>query len=244
MDPCFQNEFACGKTLLVGAKRDRQDRVLDAALGVVGSASEVAWQRAVSFDELELATGIDRRQIVRDFGSKHALMEELIQHWYVREAEKFGLTVSEPVREVEEPESSLHERLAQIAELSNSINRESSSFVVQMTIWALQSKEPVARKALREVYQGVDAGVAAVTKDYLEQLAAQDQPLVDGITVQELAVLLTAIVEGLAIRHAVDPDSVPDDLTARAWTALIEGIIQSPGEKPRTLGDVCKDIVF
>lgn len=56
---------------------------------------------------------------------------------------------------------------------------------------------------------------------YAELLAAWGRKMRPDLTVGDLAVALTALVEGLILRSAVDPDAVPDDLFGRLVASLV-----------------------
>ena len=61
------------------AREERRRRVLQAGESALTSM-RYEWAKALTFDRLEAGTGIDRRQIERDFGTKHDLAEALVDH--------------------------------------------------------------------------------------------------------------------------------------------------------------------
>lgn len=96
-----------------------------------------------------------------------------------------------------------------------------------------QGHRPAMRK-LREAYASYDdAGI----KSYETILAKWGASLRAPFTAESVAVTLTALVEGLAIRRLADPEAVSDDLFGDAVVALVGSIVDT-GQNHEHIDDV------
>jgi hypothetical protein len=102
----------------------------------------------------------------------------------------------------------------------------------QMLIWALSGENDRVRRRLKALYDYYDDDHAVAWNEYLDVLKAHfGRPVRrPGFSAREVMVVMTSLVEGLRIRHQVDPGSVPDDLFARALVAFISAVVDCAGD--------------
>lgn len=87
---------------------------------------------------------------------------------------------------------------------------------LQHALWTLAGPDPEIRERLERVYGGISA---SVVPRYTELLRRSGRQMAPPFTVELLAVAVAALVEGLHLRWAVDPDAVPDDVGPPPRTA-------------------------
>ncbi len=80
---------------------------------------------------------------------------------------------------------------------------------LNLALWAKQAQDEKVRALLRDQYQAVRARLVPIYEALFEMIGVVPRP---PFTVDMFAVTLNALVEGLVIRAAVDPDAVPRDL--------------------------------
>ena len=110
----------------------------------------------------------------------------------------------------------------QLATWNFTLARDDPGELQRMAALILGRKSPHVLKALSEDYgratqNGIDAYIAILAK-WGATLRAPFTPLL-------LAIVLTALVEGLALRARIDPNLVPESLFGDAVVALIAGIV-------------------
>jgi AcrR family transcriptional regulator len=110
----------------------------------------------------------------------------------------------------------------QLATWNFILARDDPGELQRMAALILGRNTPHVMKALSEDYgratrNGIDAYIAILAK-WGATLRAPFTPLL-------LAIVLTALVEGLALRARIDPNLVPDSLFGDAVVALIAGIV-------------------
>ena len=88
--------------------------------------------------------------------------------------------------------------------------------VLQMALWSKQMTDPYVRGLLTELYQGIDANFEPVMDTALQAYGLRVKEPFD---THLLAVVLTALAEGLAMRWGVDPDAVPETIVEDAEAA-------------------------
>ena len=91
------------------------------------------------------------------------------------------------------------------------------------------------------MYTSFDEEVAQIYRALEERIAESDLTMRAGLEADVIVVIATALVEGLHIRSAVDPDTVPDGLTGTAFKLLLEGLVadQKPGSE---IGSILDDL--
>lgn len=165
---------------------------------------------AVSVDAVAEAAGRTSGAVYDHFGSKQGLLLALLDSW-----KDSVLTVL--LAEVAVSDSPAGQLGAVWANVSDASDRESSRWpLLEHELWLRAARDPevadIVRvrnaEALRYSARQIDAWTSAVG-------ATPAAPP------EELAVLLKALLTGLAIQKRLDPGSVPDDLAVRGLAALV-----------------------
>ena len=220
----------------MGASRrsidERRHTVLAAASELIRSAN-VEWASSVTFGELAIATGIDQAQIARDFGSKDALVAELIDHLLDPGAYTHHYEDVAEWAESSPSAGNLGEALTDWARRNDELNRNSLDLLrAQMMLWAAADRGSTEWQCLRRVYKAlVDEHVAEI-EPVVDGAIAGGSVLSGWLSLRELVVIMNVVVEGLMIRAAIDPHAVAPDLTAKAAKALFASAFAEQGGTP------------
>jgi AcrR family transcriptional regulator len=172
---------------------------------------------------------------------------------HFRDAEQFADAVVRSY--LEEP----HDTTATVEELLDALDHDDLSTVLHESVaetWHVMSRDPAiaaefrgtmhlfahhrarllagepglkdVAAVLRRTYDARQ-GQAAAGWDHL--LSATGLTLVQPFTTRRIATALTALLQGLMLRHAVDPEAVDDDLYADVCTLLAGTIVQPVGRR-------------
>ena len=220
----------------------RRHQVLEAATEYL-SSSALDIDRLLTYDRLEELSGIDRAQIAKDFGSKSKLIDDLVDFALISPSNPeaaFDEELREELLRLADASPSPSRLFARIAEVSDNLIRNDPSFRIQLAVWSLSHQNTAAQDRLALMYEQIGRGAEDVTDHYVSLFESQGFEMPKDLNNRELSVLFTAIGEGLAIRAAVDPDSVPDGLTAKAFTLITQGVILDSGND--AVGDALDDL--
>lgn len=92
---------------------------------------------------------------------------------------------------------------------------------LQTFAWLGARESVELRRSFKELYGSLGGRVSDGLHLFLESWGREPST---GITVADIATAITSLTEGLAMRTAVDPDSVPVQLPAATCVALIRGM--------------------
>ena len=212
---------------MASPKAERQQAVLEAKRDYLSSA-ELSLDRLLTYDKLEELTGLDRAQIAKDFGGKAALLESVVDfvlasennphEWLPEQSKRINDLIAED-------SGSLKDQLHLMALMSDANQRSDPTVIFQMALWSLASKDPDLTQRLRTMYDIFDDASRVAAAGVIERMESWGLHIRHGITIDELSVAITAMVEGLGIRAAVDPDAVPEHLTGTVLVAMVEALI-------------------
>lgn len=141
----------------------------------------------------------------------------------------------------------MRQSLTDTWQIFNANDSITSRFRVQMHFWAHHNQQlgtPTADYAtvadvLRESYNVRQDEAASAWQHLLDHTGRQ---LLPPFTLDRLATALTSLFQGLAIRHAVDPDRVDDDLFADVVVALAASVTVPIGSRLR-LSDLTEELL-
>lgn len=219
---------------------ERRGAVLDAAARILSSA-DVSWHAALTYDELELESGIDRSQISNDFGGKSGLVDAVLDHcldpisWL--NGGEDGLLANRGAALFDSTDIQLAEFLYEVGLIDEALIRAERRLYVQMAIWGMGADDPSIREKLRRLYEFYDGLHVGLAEFILANLESRGFTLKKGLTLVELIVICTAIAEGLAIRYSVSPETAPEGLSGRAFIAMFESMVEPIGADGE-LGDI------
>jgi BetI-type transcriptional repressor, C-terminal len=110
-----------------------------------------------------------------------------------------------------QPDFSLAETIRVAATLNFEGLKADPALRLKQALWTRHSADPEVRELLAALYDGATAMLVPM---YTAALGRAGRRMRGTCTVEQLAVVLTALAEGLHLRWAVQPSAVPDDVGA------------------------------
>lgn len=163
-------------------------------------------------------------------GNDNGLLRNLAEHWL--DPERTGatreLTAAMKASVVEAPEVDPVQTIQAMCEVYFSDVATQPVAEVQLALWVGRS-DPEVRDQLRSIYDHLDEIVADLFDSLLSHWSRKMRP---GFTTTMLAACMGALVEGLVVRRAVDPDAVTDDLLGIVLLGLFPALTQDADEAP------------
>ena len=176
---------------------------------------------AVSVDAVAEAAGRTSGSVYAHFGSKQGLLMALLDEW-----KDSVLTVL--LAEVAVSDSPAGQLGAVWANVSDTSERDSSRWaLLEHELWLRAARDPEVADIIRERNAEALRYSARRLDGWTTSVGAR--PIGDP---QELAVLVKALLAGLAMQKRLDPDSVPDDLALRGLAALVGLPASAVDERP------------
>ena len=203
--------------------RTQQERKADTRARLLAAAADLFADQgidAVSVDAVADAAGRTSGAVYAHFGSKQGLLLALLDSW-----KDSVLTML--LAEVAVSDSPARELAAVWSNVLGTSNNEAARWpILEQELWLRASRDPEVADILRvrnaealryssHQLEGWTSGVGAV-------------PIAPPA---ELAILVKALLTGLALQKRLDPDSVPDDLAVRGIAALVglpDGTLEAP----------------
>jgi AcrR family transcriptional regulator len=139
--------------------------------------------------------------------------------------DKFYERLREPVRDLDDLEQTY--RAAVVENLDLTAN--SSRFAVQMAIWTRQSHDAHIHELLRTLYAGYESRLARVYEQGFKSAGLEPRP---PFTLGAITAILTAFLEGAAVRHSIDAEMLPADVYGEAVIVLLRELLQPVGAVP------------
>jgi BetI-type transcriptional repressor, C-terminal len=197
-----------------------------------------------------IARGIDiDRQVVPRSGRSRRTFYEAFKDGTAAETERSRL-VAELVRETLDPERSMATReLAEqmvglvgpddeLLSVDDQVRRYATDQYVevlrddlsrvQAVLWGLGHDDPVVRERFCAMYADWTSRIAFAIQAVVMSIGRE---LVEPYTPQSVAVVLTGLIEGLAVRARVDPDAVPRELFGEVAVTLMYGVTRPVGDQ-------------
>ncbi len=207
------------------AKRERRGQVLLAADSFLRSRA-VDWGRLFTYDELSAETGLDRKQIADDFGSKAHIVDALIDFYLSPGNNDLDNWLTNFTAQAEsilaDRSLSFTEGLRTLATVSHDHARRDRRQTGRLALWSLARGEPAVSSRLRILYDYYGSEYVAILRVTEEWFASRGIRPRPGLTTEQFIVGFTAITEGLGIRAEFDEDAVPPELPGTLLIALTE----------------------
>ena len=223
-------------------KDERRALVVDSALSYLTSA-DLSWSRLLTYDKLEELSGLDRAQIAKDFNNKDQLLEAVLDRALARPdgVELLDEQMATFIDIFFDDSQSMATKLQAAGDINDANQRADPTVVFQMAMWSMVKNNPKYADRLQTMYALFDSGVLDILQSLRDALAESNVQFRDGFNMNHFAVAVVALVEGLHIRSAVDPDAVPDGFTGVLFTLLVEGLVadQTPGS---AIGSILDDL--
>ena len=193
--------------------RTQDERKTETRSRLLAAAAELFADQgidAVSVDAVAEAAGRTSGAVYAHFGSKQGLLMALLDEW--RDS---VLTVL--LAEVAVSDSPAGQLGAVWTNVSDTSERDSSRWaLLEHELWLRAARHPEVADIIRERNAEALRYSARRLDGWTSTVGAR--PIGDP---QELAVLVKALLTGLAMQQRLDPDSVPDNLALRGLAALV-----------------------
>ena len=200
--------------------------LLNDGLGIV--------HRGVDVKNITSRSGISEKTYYKTFRSKRRFVEELVMSLNA-DPQRFAGDLSAVVQqELIEAGGDPRRTVRAVCAWDFDQVLQDPSTLLQLAVLALARKHRGAMARLREAYRVYDD---AGKRTYEALLARWGASLRKPFTHETVSVLLTALVEGLAIRHLTDSKAVPSGLFGDAVIALIGSIVDT-GQNHEHIDDV------
>jgi AcrR family transcriptional regulator len=168
---------------------------------------------AASLDEVAEAAGFTKGAVYSNFGSKDALVDALVD-------DRTSAYVDIGLESVAGVEGDLDDKARLLGQALTRAGDEQHEWqLLFLELWQREIRTPSPEGSLRahraELRQRIADAIRAHTGP--GTAAASD----DSLDADELATVLMALTNGLAIERLLSPDDVQDDLMGRVLSALI-----------------------
>jgi hypothetical protein len=163
-------------------------------------------------------------------GNDKGLLRNLAEHWL--DPERTGATrelaAAMKASVLETPEVDPVRTIKAMCELYFADVATQPIAEVQLALWVGRNDPEVADQ-LRSIYRHLDDIVADLFDSLLSHWGRKMRP---GFSTATLAACMGALVEGLVVRRAVDPEAVTDDLFGVVLLGLFPALTQDADEAP------------
>jgi AcrR family transcriptional regulator len=198
----------------------REQRRVETRERLLAAAREVFASRgyhAASVEHVADRAGFSTGAVYSAFGSKEELFLALLERELRRHTEQIELAIRD--------RPSVDDRVRGAAEHWMSfVEREPRMVLLFTEFWAYAVRDRRARANVAGQFGEIRAALAR-----LIATSARDLGLELTIPVEQLAVVVDALADGIARHKLADPDAVPDDLFARALGLVFAGASRPAG---------------
>ncbi|GAA4686527.1 TetR family transcriptional regulator C-terminal domain-containing protein [Nocardioides nanhaiensis] len=169
-----------------------------------------------SVDDVAAAAGFTKGAVYSNFGSKDGLVAALLDA-------KVSTYLVQGLDAVADTERPLAERARALGDRLTAVDQEQEDWTLLfLELWQRAVRSPGGQEAFRRRRRELHA---AVTQAVVEHTDGAGIPAT--LSPDELATLLMALTNGLALERLGDPAAVPDDLLGRVL-ALVIGRAEPP----------------
>lgn len=211
-----------------------RERLLDAGIELLFEDGAKVLGRGLNVAEIAARAEVSEKTFFATFGDKGRYVEALLLRFAhtPRHASRELVDVIE--KTLAEAHGDPRRVLRVVCDWNYRQVRADPATTLQLAAVVLGRGHPGVARRLRQVYAGYDQVDLHAFRLVLARWSAS---LRAPFTLEHLAVALTALVEGLALRHLADPDSVPDTLFGDTVVALV-GALFDPQQGHGHIDDV------
>ncbi|SDS67460.1 DNA-binding transcriptional regulator, AcrR family [Nocardioides scoriae] len=170
---------------------------------------------AASVDDVAADAGFTKGAVYSNFGSKDDLVAALVQDRVSAYLETGLAAVSDTGTTLAERARSLGDRLTEAGD------EQRDWHLLFLELWQRSVRSGTTDGAFLERRRELHAAVTAAVAGHLDQATARGGAR-PALPPEEIATLLMALANGLALERHVDRTSVPDDLFGRVLALLME----------------------
>jgi AcrR family transcriptional regulator len=191
-------------------KEQTRERLLQAAERVFAERG----YHAASVDEVAEQAGFSTGALYSNFEGKEDLFLTLFDRHITRQSAEIAALI-EDLPSVDERARIGAEHWVEF------LDREAKTVMLFIEFWSFAVRNPDVRSRFAERYGRIREVMTG-----LIARGAQDLGVELSIPPEQLAVVVDALADGIALQKLVDPGSVPDDLFGRALIMLFEGAMK------------------
>lgn len=199
-----------------------RERLLDAGIALLFEDGVKVLGRGLNVAEIAARAEVSEKTFFATFGDKGRYLDELLL-WCNRTPERASRDMAAVVDQALDDTGGDPRRLLRaVCTRDYRQVRADPATLMQLATIVLGRGHHGAMRRLRQTYAGYDRVAAGA---FGPMLARWNVSLRAPFTLEHLAVALTALVEGLALRHLADPDAVPDTLFGDTVVALAGAVL-------------------
>jgi len=202
---------------VAGARLTRDERKEQTRERLLQAAERVFADRgyhAASVDEVAEQAGFSTGALYSNFEGKEDLFLALFDRRLTRQSAEISALI--------EDLPSVDERARIGAEHWVAfLDREPKTVMLFMEFWAFAVRNPDVRSRFADRYGRVHEVMTGIIRRGADDLGVEL-----GLPAEQLAVVIDALADGIALQKLADPGSVPNDLFGRALIMLFEGAMK------------------
>ncbi|MGM1061143.1 TetR/AcrR family transcriptional regulator [Saccharothrix sp. Mg75] len=212
-----------------------RERLLDAGVALLFDDGFKVLNRGLNVAEIAARAEVSEKTFFATFGDKARYVDELLLRFNRPVAPTAPGTLVDVIdHALAETKGDPRRMLRAVSTWNYEQVRGDPATLMQFATVVLARNHQGAMRRLRQTYAAYDR---ASVQAYRSMLARWSASLRAPFTLDQLAVVLTALVEGLSLRHLADPDAVPDTLLGDTVIALV-GTLLDPEQGHSHIDDV------
>jgi len=200
------------------SKAQTRERLLDAARKVFAQRG----YHGAAVEEIAAEAGYSTGALYSNFDGKQDLFLALMD----RVIDAHTSEIAEAVRE----RTSISERARGGADRWMAlIEREPELQLLFMEFWAYAARDPQVRRQVAAGFARARAVLSGLIADSAREFGLELE-----LPVEQLAIAIDALADGIAHQKLADPDAVPDELMGRVLALLLAGATRPAGTGTRS----------
>jgi AcrR family transcriptional regulator len=210
-----------------------RQRILEAGLALWQEEPPAELFGGYSVARVARAAGVTRATFYAYWPSTEAYFDDLLEHLTAREPEGYRPGVGQAVARIGSAGPEVSQQFLDACAMQLTGLLDDPALRVRLGFLSCMDDAHVAAK-LREHYRSVERRTYDIYAHIRTSWGRENRP---EITDVQLQAVFTALMEGLAARHRIDPEAVPFELYGRISVALLL-VLTRRFDDPRTLDDL------
>lgn len=193
-----------------GRRRPTREEVRAALLEAAARVFARQGIDGASVDDVAAAAGFTKGAVYSNFGSKDGLVSALLDA-------KVSTYLVQGLDAVADTQRPLAERARALGDRLTAVDQEQEDWTLLfLELWQRAVRSPGGQEAFRRRRRELHAAVTAAVAEHTDGAG-----IPAALPPDELATLLMALTNGLALERLSDPAAVPDDLLGRVLALVI-----------------------
>jgi len=211
----------------------RRDDLLDAGIELLQEVAPEVMLRALTVRAVARRTNRSTGAFYHYWGTQEEYVHDLIRHLLrpeqMLDADPLGDELARLDGSVLDAST-----IARLFDRYASQMADDPTMRTMLLLWSLPDEDGQVRSALRDVYRRYQRE----TSDAYERIVAGTQAeLIAGVSFDDVAAMLAAMADGVALRRRVDPDSLPSGAVDAMVHALLASLL-APRGSDRSVDDL------